>query len=271
MDVKVLGPLEAHENGRSITPTAGKPRQVLALLALQAGHVMTVSALIEELWGMQPPRSALTTLQTYILQLRRRIESALGESRPGGAKEILKTRYGGYMLNVSPDSVDVCTYERLAAAGNRAIELGDHQNAARLLHSALDVWRGPVLVDVQIGMVLGAEVARLEESRLGVLEARIDADLHLGRHNSLLAELAALTTRHPMNENLCAQYMIALYRAGRQWRALDAFGALRRALVDELGVEPSARIQCLQRAILNSDANLDESPSRDTWQQQLVS
>lgn len=270
MDIKVLGPLEAHHDGRSITPSAAKPRQVLALLALRAGEVVTVPTLIEELWGVQPPRSALTTLQTYILQLRRRIEAALAGGKAGNAKEMLVTRYGGYLLNVTANDVDVQTYERLAAAGCRAFEVGDYRSASRLLASALGVWRGQVLVDVQIGYGLTVEVARLEESRLGVLESRIDADLRLGRHQSLLAELAVLTAQHPMHENLCSQYMIALYRSGRQWRALDVFKTLRDTLVDELGVEPSARLQHLQRAILNSDPALEEPAIRERLLEQTA-
>jgi DNA-binding SARP family transcriptional activator len=259
VDIKVLGPLEAYQNGRTIAPSAAKPRQILALLALQVGQVVTVPALIEELWGMNPPRSALTTLQTYIMQLRRRIEAALSTTSAGGAKEVLVTRYGGYMLELTPEDVDVQRYERLAVAGTRALEQGDNEAGSRLLRAALEIWRGQVLVDVQIGLRLGIEVTRLEESRLAVLESRIEADLRIGRHNTLLSELAVLAARYPIHENLCAQYMIALYRSGRHWRALEIFKSLRQTLVDELGVEPSARLQHLQRAILNSDPSLVES------------
>lgn len=259
MDIKILGPLEAHVNGKSIAPTAAKPRQILALLALHIGQVVTVPALIEELWGMNPPRSALTTLQTYIMQLRRRIEAALAVSGASGAKEVLVTRYGGYMLDVAPDDVDAYRFERLVAGGAKALEEGKNDTASQLLRSALEMWRGQALVDVQIGLRLGVEVTRLEESRLAVLESRIDADLRLGRHNTLLSELSVLAARYPIHENLCAFYMLALYRSGRQWRALEVFKQLRQTLVDELGVEPSARLQHLQRAILNSDPALDET------------
>lgn len=260
MDVKVLGPLEAQLNGRSIAPTAGKPRQVLALMALEAGHVVTVPLLIEELWGMRPPRSVLTTLQTYILHLRRLIESALPTDGSGAAKNLLVTRSGGYQLNVEPGAVDVQTYERLAAAGARAAEVADYESASRLLRAALGVWRGNVLVDVQVGPRLGIEVIRLEESKLGVLESCIGVELRLGRHTAVLSELAMLNAVNPMNENLCEQFMVALYRSGRQWYALDVYKRLRNTLVNELGVEPSARLQNLQQAILRSDPMLDEAP-----------
>lgn len=260
MDIKVLGPLEAYENGRSIVPTAAKPRQVLALLALEAGQVVPVPTLIEELWRLEPPRSALTTLQTYILHLRRQIDAALGPDADGGAKEVLATRHNGYQLNVA-GSVDVHDYQRLTGAGTRAAERGDDESASRLLRSALEVWRGPALVDVPVGLRLGIEVIGLEESRLSVLEMCIEADMRLGRHSSLLSELARLNASYPMHENLCAQYMIALYRSGRQWRALDVYRGLRDTLVDELGVEPSARLQQLQRAILRSDPGLNSHPA----------
>lgn len=270
MDVRVLGPLEARVNGRSIAPTAGKARQILALLALEAGQVVTVPTLIEELWGMQPPRSALTTLQTYILRLRRLIGSALMAEETTAAKDLLVTRCGGYLLNVQRGDIDVHAYEQLAAAGARAAEVGDTESASRLLRSALEVWRGPVLVDVQVGMRLGIEVIRLQESKLGALELCIDADLRLGRHYTLLSELATMNASYPMHENLCAQFMVALYRSGRQWRALDVYRTLRDTLVGELGVEPSARLQQLHRAILRSDPTLDEEPVKWQLQERLA-
>ena len=258
MEVKVLGPLEARQNDTSVVPTAGKPRQILALLALEAGQVVTVPTLIEELWSSRPPRSALTTLQTYILHLRRLIEAALPPGSPVVAREVLATRPGGYRLEV--DGLDVTEYERLAAEGTAAAERGDDEAASRALHAALALWRGPALLDVPAGIRLGIEAIRLEEGKVGVLELRIGADLRLGRHYTLLGELAKLTIRHPMHENLCAQFMLALYRSGQQWRALDAYKRLRDTLVAELGLEPSARLQQLQQAVLRSDPALNESP-----------
>jgi SARP family transcriptional regulator, regulator of embCAB operon len=255
MQIKVLGLLEATVDGRSALPTAAKPRQIFALLALRAGQVVPVATLIEELWGERPPRSARTTLQTYVMQLRRLI----GDDATG----VLATRFGGYLLDVAPEDVDVHEYERLAQAGRRAAEAGDFESAARLLRTALDIWRGPALVDVPTGESLGIEVTRLEESRLSVVESRIAAEMRCGRHHVLLSELAVLSARYPMNENLCAQHMIALFRSGRQWQALDAFKALRGTLIEELGVEPSARLRELQRAILSADARLDRAETRE--------
>jgi DNA-binding SARP family transcriptional activator len=256
MEVKVLGPMEAWESGVSVTPSASKPRQVFALLASCAGELVTVTELIEELWGINAPRSAVQSVQTYILRLRQAIEEALASDRRA-AKDVLITRPCGYTLNIMAKDVDVHRYHERAASGERAMEAGDYEAASRLLGSALSLWRGPALVDVRIGPRLSIEVARLEQSRLGVLESRIDADFGLGRHRQLLGELAELTARYPLHEKLSAQYMTALYVSGCKWRALEIFRTLRQKLVDELGVEPSAQLQRLQRAILNSDTELD--------------
>lgn len=258
MEVNVLGPLDARINDRSLVPSAGKPRQVLAMLALRVGQVVPVPSIIEELWGTEPPRSALTTLQTYVMQLRRQIAGA----SPGGAaeaKNLLATRYNGYVLNLSTEAVDAVRYQRLVESGTRALDCGDAEAASSLMRRALEMWRGLALVDVHHGFHLGVDVAGLHESQLAATETRIEAELRLGLHFSLLSELAGLTARYPLNENLSAQYMVALCRAGRQWQALELFRSFRSALTAELGVEPSARLHDLHRAILNGDPILDDN------------
>jgi DNA-binding SARP family transcriptional activator len=253
MRIDVLGPLEAHANGRSMTPSAAKHRQVLALLALHAGAVVSGRVLLEELWGSAPPETWHQTLQTYILHLRQRIGDAIGMNKSDVAKTVLVTHHTGYSLRISSLDLDAGEYEVLAKKGRREMAREDYPAASDTLRRALDMWRGPALVDVQTGHPLGVHVNRLEESRLGVLEDCVDADLWLGRHHGLLSELAELTARFPMNERLCAQYMIAQYRSGRQWRALEIFAHHRGTIVDELGLEPSVWIKSVQRAILNSD------------------
>ncbi|MET9963666.1 AfsR/SARP family transcriptional regulator [Streptomyces sp. NPDC006326] len=257
MRIQVLGPLSAEVNGESIVPTAGKPRQVLSLLALYPGRVMPVPTLMEEIWGTQPPNSALTTLQTYILQLRRRLGTAMGPGAPGGAKEVLATRHGGYLLQIPEDSVDVHDYDRLVREGQSAFDAGESQVAADRFRAALDLWRGPALVDVRVGPILDIETMRLEESRLVTVERRIDADLRLGRHSGLIAELAELTARHPQHEGLHSQAMVALYRSGRQASALEVYRRLRVRLIEDLGVEPSPQLQRLHQAMLAVDPQLD--------------
>lgn len=255
MKITVLGPLEAWQNGVSIAPTAHKPRQTLAMLAIGAGQLVPVSALIEELWSDGPPRSATQLVQTYILRLRQCIDDAMRADGGGRAKQILTTRPGGYSLDISAEDVDVFRFQKFSRAGERAMEMGDYQAASGLLGSALSSWRGPALVDVRVGSRLGVEVERLEQSRLGVMESRIEADLQLGRHHQLLGELAELTALYPLHERLCEQYMTALYVCGCKWKALEIFRRLRQRLVDELGVEPSVQVQRLQQAILNADVD----------------
>lgn len=257
MKVQVLGPLCAEVNGDSIVPTAGKPRQILALLALYPARVVPVQTLLEELWGTQPPQSALTTLQTYILQLRRRLGTAMGPGSPAGAKDILATRHGGYLLQVPEESVDVHTFERSVTEGRAAFKAGDNEAAAERYRHALDLWEGPALVDIRLGPILEIEVMRLEESRLVTVERRIDADLQLGRHGELVAELVELTARHPHHEGFHSQAIVALYRSGRQGSALEVYRKLRVRLIEELGVEPSVRLQRLHQAVLNVDPLLE--------------
>ncbi|MDI3423701.1 AfsR/SARP family transcriptional regulator [Streptomyces luteolus] len=257
MKIQVLGPLSAEVNGGAIVPTAAKPRQILSLLALYPGRVLPVSMIMEEIWGTKPPQSALTTLQTYILQLRRRLGTAMGPDAPGSAKDVLATRHGGYLLQIPPEAVDVHQYEQLVTAGRAAFEDGDDEVSADRFRRALDLWRGPALVDVRVGPILEIEVLRLEESRLGVVERRIDADLRIGRHAELISELTELTARHPQHEGLHSQAMVALYRSGRQAAALDVYRRLRMRLIDELGVEPSPQVQRLHQAMLSVDPQLD--------------
>lgn len=253
LEVNVLGPLEATACGASIVPSARKPRQVLALLALNSGHVVTSDTMIEEIWGDRPPGVPLGTLQTYILHLRRKLGQALARDGDRTSKEVLITTPGGYTLDVPRDDVDAGRYERLVAAGRCAVNHGDYATAAHVLGEALEVWRGRALVDVAIGPMLQVERTRLEESRLCTLDLRIDADLRLGRHRLMLDELAGLCARHPWFENFHAQYMIALHRSGLQWRALEVYRRLYASAGKQLGVDPSRHLRQLHQAILAED------------------
>jgi DNA-binding SARP family transcriptional activator len=259
LSVGLLGPLSARLNQTPVTPSARKQRQVLALLAVNAGRVVTVRTLIEELWGDCPPRTYASTLQTYILQLRNALAGA--EPDNPGARRVLSTRHFGYVIEEGKCLTDVDEFNRLVRTGRTAAEAGDPRLASAELSRALQLWRGPALVDVRIGRVLEIEVAALEECRLGVFERRIEADLALGRHADLLGELTLAAARNPMNENLCAFLMIALYRAGHVGRSLQAFHRLRSALNYELGVEPCSRLQRLQAAILSEDPSLEAWPA----------
>lgn len=251
MDIGLLGPLMASEQGISIVPSASKPKQLLALLALSPGRMVSVPVLMEELWGEQLPRSADTTLQTYILQLRRRIAAALPHDGLRSAKDVLATRYGGYVLDVGGERSDVDRFNDLVVAGRRAYEMGADHEASELLGRGLALWRGEALADIPVGRLLELEKLGLDEARMSALQLRIDADLRLGRHSQLVGELRVLTARHPMNEHLCMQLMIALSGAGHASRALEAYQTLRRTLAEELGIDPCHRVQRFQAHILD--------------------
>ncbi|MEV7676264.1 AfsR/SARP family transcriptional regulator [Streptomyces sp. NPDC000963] len=271
MQIELLGPFVAQEQHGSIVPSAAKPRQILALLALRAGGVVTAATLMEEVWGDRPPRSAPTTLQTYILKLRRLLERALAaphDHPPVGAadphlraKAVLVTRHGGYQLDIDPGAVDTQEFERLHEIGQAAFAAGDFAAASTLLGQALALWRGPALVDVRTGLVLEIEVLRLEEARTAALESRIAADLRLGRHSRVLGELAALSAQHPLHEGLHAQYMAAQYASGRVWQALQTYQRLRRTLDLELGIQPSAPVRRLYESMVAADVTPDVSPA----------
>jgi DNA-binding SARP family transcriptional activator len=253
--VQVLGPLTARLGSHQVTPTAAKQRQILGLLALNAGQLVTTSTLAEELWGDNPPKSCATTVQTYILQLRNRLTSA-GPAGPD-PRSILTTQPNGYRMESSLCHTDADEFGRLTRAGRAASERGDHRAASEMLTQALTLWRGTALADVPVGRVLELEVISLEENRLAALERRIEADLALHRHADLLGELRILTARNPMNESFSGFLMTALYRSGHAARALEEFRRVSGALRRELGIEPSGKLQQLHLAMLSRHPALD--------------
>lgn len=255
-EINLLGPLDVRIGGVSIVPSAGKPKQLLALLALRCGRVVPISTLMEEIWGDSIPRSSTTTLQTYILQLRKLITESLPPDHPGGAKDILVTHFNGYQLVIDSCAFDVRKFEQLSVKGDLALESGDAATAASCLKEALDQWRGPALMDVPVGRVLHIESIGFEEGRMRTHGQRILADLRLGRHAMLIPELRVLIAQNPMDERLCAMLMVCLHRSGAPWRALQAFRDLRQSLSSELGVEPSSRLQELHRAVLANTPDL---------------
>lgn len=258
LDIRLLGRLEATFDGVSIVPTAAKPRRLLAMLALNAGHVVPTGSLMAELWGELAPRAASTSLYTYVSNLRRRICLALCGRPCRDVKRIIVTEQTGYSLRVRRSDTDVGRYEELARAGRAAAGQGDYEAASRRLGAALALWRGCALSDIAAGPKLSAEVVRLEANRVSDQDLRIEADLRLGRHRGLLGELAELCARFPLSENFYRKYVLALYRCGEQWRALQAYQRLRDTMVDELGVDPSAALQRLHVAVLRRQPALDD-------------
>ena len=243
MEYSLLGPLEVRDDGRTIPIGRGKPRALLALLLLNAGRVVPAERLIDELWADEPPPTATTALQVYVSKLRK----ALGE----GA---IRTQPPGYSIETA--DLDVRRFERLVADARRL----EPSEAAPLYREALALWRGTPLCDVD----LPVEAARLEELRLAATERWIDAELALGNAAEVVPELESLVAAHPLREAFRAQLMHALYASGRQAEALDAYRSARRTLVDELGIEPGARLQELEQAILRQDAALAPGAQRTT-------
>ncbi|MFE0512109.1 BTAD domain-containing putative transcriptional regulator [Streptomyces sp. NPDC058964] len=255
MRFRILGPMEIEGSagpGVSYTPRAAKLRVVLGALLVRSGEVVSVEALTDELWQDDPPRTATTTLQVYISQLRKQLSAA----QDGFGREALVTRPPGYVLRLEPDELDLTRFEELHASGRRALEAGDFARASALQRQAIDLWRGPLLSDTPHGPTLDAAAVRLDEAGVAALEQRIRADLELGRHRDLIAELQSVTTRHPLREEFHGHLMLALFRAGRQAEALRAFGQLRQTLVEELAIEPGPALQRLHRRILRGDAGL---------------
>ncbi len=247
LELRLLGPLEALDRGRLITLGGAKPRALLTVLLLELGRVVSVDRLVDELWGERAPQTAAHAAKVYVSQLRK----ALG---PGG--RAIVTRPPGYLLELDPEQVDVHRFQRLADEGRAALHDGDAGLAALVLREALSLWRGPALADFGYEPFAQAEIARLEELRLVALEERIEADLALGRHADLAAEIEALIRSEPLRERLRGQLMLALYRSGRQAEALAAYQDARRALVDGLGIEPGPALRELEAAILRQDESL---------------
>jgi DNA-binding SARP family transcriptional activator len=244
MEFRLLGPLEILEAGLRLELGGVKQRSLIAVLLLHANEVVSVDRLVDELWGSSPPRTATKSIQVYVSRLRKQ----LGDDR-------LITTPPGYVLCADPSEIDVARVEELIAAARQS----DPPTASRLLREALGLWRGAPLGDLAFEPFAQTEVVRLDELRWVTLERRIDADLAGGRHDLLLAELRSLVGRHPLRERLHGQLMLALYRAGRQAEALDAYRRARQTLVEELGLEPGEELKRLERAMLEQDPALDLS------------
>lgn len=256
IEFSVLGPLGVHEQGCSYTPTAPKQRQLLALLLLNANQVVSTDTCIEELWENSPPNTSLSTLQSYILQLRRKLRQIPHIGSLRAAHNILETRDNGYLMVVEGEGLDAAAFVSLARKGRDLLNRDDVA-ASSLLAKSLRIWRGSALSDVQTGPVTRSHLVGLEEERASVQEQRIDADLRLGRHQELLGELSSLTTKHPMHEQLHGQLMLALYRSGRRTQSLEVVRRLGKTLRTELGIEPSPQIHQLHQAILACDPLID--------------
>ena len=253
MEFRILGPLEVLDNGGEISIRGRKLQALLALLLLHAPEVVSRDRLVDELWGDDPPATAAKTLQVHVSRLRRELG------------DIVVSLGGGYLIRIEPDALDLAHFERLVAEGRTAMAEKQPERASERLREALALWRGPPLAELADEPFAQIEIGRLEEERLDAVEERIEADLSLGRHSELIPELESLVARNPYRERLRALQMLALYQSGRQAEALAAYQDARRVLVDELGVEPGARLRELHAGVLAQDPALEPAtPVRDS-------
>ncbi|MGN6430361.1 MAG: BTAD domain-containing putative transcriptional regulator [Gaiellaceae bacterium] len=242
LEFRILGPLEVIEDGNPFQLSGQKQRALLALLLLEANRVVSTDRIVDALWGEEPPRTAATSLQNFVSQLRKLL----------GA-DTLVTKPPGYQLRLEPAQFDLDRFRGLVEEARR--EPPDARAAK--LEQALAIWRGPPLADLGFEAFAQSEIGRLEELRFAVVEDRIEAELEAGRHAEIVGELEALADEHPLRERLRGQLMLALYRSDRQAEALQIYHDTRRVLVEELGIDPSPSLQQLHGAILRQDPGLE--------------
>jgi DNA-binding SARP family transcriptional activator/ABC-type branched-subunit amino acid transport system substrate-binding protein len=252
LDFRILGPLEVRDREEAVHLGGTKQRGVLAILLLSGAQVVSTDRLIGELWGDSPPEDAAMALQAHVSRLRKAL--------PSGA-ELLATQAPGYVLRLEDGQLDLDRFRRLSADGRAALAAGNPMRAADLLRSALDLWRGRPLADLEDEPFAREAAVHLEDAWLDAVGTRIEADFALGRHAEFVSELRALVRAHPLRESFCAQLMLALYRSGRQAEALEVYTDARRTLNEELGLEPGHGLQKLQQQILVQDLGL-EAPVR---------
>jgi DNA-binding SARP family transcriptional activator len=241
MDFRLLGPLEVAGEDGPLALGGIKQRSLLAMLLLHANQVVSTDRLIDALWGASPPFTCGKSIQVYVSRLRKAME----DNR-------LVTHAPGYVVYLDPTELDLARFEQLVAEARRA----PPESASAKLREALALWRGPPLGDLAYEQFAQAEIARLEEMRLGAVEQRLESDLALGNHAELVGELETLVARHPLRERFRYQLMLALYRSERQAEALEAYRHARQELSDELGLEPSESLKQLEAAILRQDPGL---------------
>lgn len=250
MRFSVLGPLEIVSGDRLLDIGAPRQHYTLAGLLLDAGRVVSISRLAEAVWETTPPATAKEQIQNDISLLRR----AFMEVEPD--TEIICTRPPGYALEIRDNEVDTHRFADLVAEARRDVAAGEIRVAAAKMRNALAVWRGPAF-DGLSSRLLRAGAARLNETRVAVLEECIGLELELGRHRSLIGELSALVTEYPLREELHAHLMLALYRSGRRAEALEVYRRAHRMFVDELGLDPTSLLRGMEQSMLSADPALD--------------
>lgn len=250
--LRILGPLEAWLGDKQVPLGGQRQRSVLACLLLEPGRAVSSDRIADAVWDGHPPAGVQTTLQTYVFHLREALEPTRVK---GAASGVISTVPGGYRLEKTAATVDAVRFEELVAAARSSLA-ADPATASALLKQALELWRGDVLADLtSMDAFVAPVAARLEETRAAATELWVEAEMELG--HDVLGTLDDLAARYPLREHLAAARMLALYRAGRQADALAAYRTLRQTLDDELGIQPSAEVESLNRRVLQQDPNLD--------------
>jgi DNA-binding SARP family transcriptional activator len=252
LEFKILGPLDVSSDQGPLKLGGSKQRALLAILLVNAGRVVSTDTLVDQLWDERPPRTAVTSLQNFLSQLRKLL-----------GPEAVVTKPPGYLLRVEPGQIDAFCFEKMVDQA-RSLEAPER---SRKLQDALALWRGPPLADFTFESFAQAEIRRLEALRASALEERIDADLECARHSELIGELESLVAAHPLREGLRAQLMLALYRSGRQAESLQLYHDTRSVLVRELGVEPGRPLQEIFSQLLRQDPALDLGGAFDSRDQ----
>ena len=247
MEFRILGPVEVIVDDRTVDLGGGRARELLAALLLHAREPVTADVLIQALWGEEAPPTDRRALQVQLSRLRGRL---------GAAAARLVTTPAGYRLDVAAGELDASRFEALCARARGE----EPAAAADTLAEALALWRGRALVDVRYSAFAQPEIARLEDLRWGALEDRLEADLALGRHAAVAAELERAVAEAPVRERLIELRMRALYGAGRHVEALEVYGDARRRLDEQLGLEPGPGLRALEQAILEHDSSLGARP-----------
>ncbi|MEU1622053.1 BTAD domain-containing putative transcriptional regulator [Streptomyces sp. NPDC005722] len=253
VEFSVLGPVRLHKEG--VEAAAGQPRQcaVLASLLLRAGKPVSLSRLVEDVWGDDAPPSAVGSVRTYVYRLRQ----ALGEKSDSSVSRV----DGGYLLRIPPDALDLNRFKETMAKAREARRTGDLEVAASLLTKGLEMWKGAALAGVP-GPFADQQRSVLGELRLACAEEQLACEVERGRYTEAAAELSALLAEHPLRERVCGLLMTALYGAGRQSEALTIYHTTSHLLRQRLGVSPSTELQQVHERILSGRFQLPQSTER---------
>jgi DNA-binding SARP family transcriptional activator len=253
LDMRILGPLEARRNGTILELGGRKQRTVLGVLLLSPNEVVSVDRLIQAVWGEDAAPSTRRTLQVYLSKLR----TALDPKRD--APELIATVAPGYRFAAESANLDLLRFESMVEEARGHAAVGQAREAVELYRQALGMWRGPLLADLTgSSTVIDLEADRIELTRMAVIADRIDAELALGHHAEVLAEIDGFVKQNPLDERLRGQLMIALYRVGRHADALGTYNEIRRHLDEELGLEPGSALKRLEEQVLLHDSDLLE-------------